>query len=177
MKKTSNIIPKNKKGQIVIYDFLFGFIVFIVILTMITLLWFKADARIQLDQEQEAKLKIARDLSAILTQTPGTPIRWELNTTIWQDSNFTIGLASDNNVLSKQKWDTFYAMNNPPYDRDDDIKSMFRLGRYEYYIKIRNKQSNIIYSIGDPPEENLSVTIARKVLLNGEINTFEFTIY
>ncbi len=167
----------NKKGQIVIYDFLFGFIVFIVILTMITLIWFKASARIQLDQEQETKLRLARDLSAIMTQTPGNPVRWELDSTVWQSSNFTIGLASDNNVLSKQKWDTFVAMHNTPYDRSDDIKSMLRLERYEYYIKIRDKQSNAIYTIGNPPEENLSVTISRKILLDEEINTFEFTIY
>lgn len=167
----------KKKGQIVIYDFLFGFITFIVILTLITLMWFKASARIQLDSEQETKLKIARDLSAIITQTPGNPPRWELNDTVWQDSNFTIGLANDNNVLSKYKLVTFITMHSLTYDRYEDIKSMFKLGMYEYYIKIRDKESNVIYTVGTAPGEELSVTIARKVIIDGEINTFEFTIY
>lgn len=176
-----NLRKKNKKGQVVVYDFIFGFITFIVIITLITLMWFKATARVTQEIDQEMKLKIAHDISSILTQTPGNPPRWELNKTFYNnvDNNFTLGLAIDNNVISKNKLRAFIYMNSTPGGgvgygkiRED----LLRLGRYNFYMKIR-EGNEVVNTTGRPPKENLSATISRKVIIDGEIKTFEFTIY
>jgi len=176
------MIPKrkNKKGQVVVYDFIFGFITFVVIITLVTLMWFKANARVAQENDQEMKLKIAHDLASMLTQTPGVPPRWELNQTFYDnpDNNFTIGLAIDNNVISRKKLSAFIRMNSSAVSRgyDNITEDLFKLGEYDFYMKIR-KGTEVINTSGKLPKENLSATITRKVLIDGEIRNLELTIY
>jgi len=179
MRFNNPLRPKNmnKKGQVVIYDFIFGFMTFIIIVTLITLMWFKSNARIIQENEQEIKLKIARDLSMILTQTPGNPTDWEFREEIWRNKNFTLGFGSDNGIISPRKLNTFIGMNHSSRRGYGQVKELMRLRGYDYYMKIRNRQWDIINVTGKSPKENLSSTVTRIVEINGEIMRLELTIY
>jgi len=168
----------NKKGQIVVYDFMFGFITFIIIITVITLLWFSTTAKVSQENEQETRLKIAHDITAILSQTQGKPARWELeDATFLKNTNFSIGLAIDNNVLSQNKVNRFMNMNDTALLGYDGVKQLLNIPNYDYYIKIRDVKNNILNRTGINPLSNLSSTVTRKVLIDGEVRSLEVTIY
>jgi hypothetical protein len=168
-------LTNNKKAQIVIYDFMFGFITFLIIITIIMVMWFQTTTRIGQENEQEMKLKIAYDLAGILTQTPGSPERWELNETYFLSENFTIGLATSHNVLSRKKLDSFIQMNE---ERGyEEIVEMLNMHSYSYQIRIRDKDNRPIETIGRNPGYNISGTVTRRVILDNEIASIEVTIY
>jgi hypothetical protein len=165
----------NKKGQIVVYDFMFGFITFLVIITIITLLWFQNYARVIQENEQEMKLKMAYDISAILSQTSGNPPRWELNESFYLVENFTLGFAIDYNVLCPMKIEAFKNITNNR--DDDDINELLNIPSYNYQIRLRDVDNRIILNIGQDQGFNISGTVSRKVFLNNEVVTMEVTIY
>ncbi|MCB9358935.1 hypothetical protein H6503_03320 [Candidatus Woesearchaeota archaeon] len=172
------IPAKNKKGQIVIYDFIFGFIIFIVLISITTLLWFTNGARVAQDLEQDTKLKIAHDVAIILTNTPGDPDRWEYESLDYcKNLNCTIGLALDNNVLSEDKVSRFIEMASSPTVNYSRVKELLNIKEYDYQLIIRHKNGTIMSSSGIDPENNISASITRIVRIDGDTRKFEFTIY
>ena len=180
MKNTSKNNYKNKKGQIVVYDFIFGFMTFTVIITLATLLWFRADARIGQEADLDIKMKMAHDIASILINTPGVPERWELDNAYGSTENFTVGLAIDHNVISSAKLARFIMLNYTAFGGEgyEGVrKNLFNLGRYNYYMQIKWKNGTIANVTGINPRENISATVTRKVIIDNEIKTLEFTVY
>lgn len=166
----------NKKGQVVVYDFIFGFMTFILIITIATLLWFRITARITQEIDLDAKMKVAHDLASIMVNTPGNPARWEFDPSYGISKNFTIGLASDSNIISEKKLSSFIAINQ---SEGYEIlrKNILNLGKYNFYMQIRWRNGTISNVAGKNSLENISASVSRKVIINNEIKTFELTIY
>lgn len=170
------MISLNKKSQIVVYDFLFGFLAFIVIMSLVTMMWFKTSTQEKYNQIEEDKIQIANNLADILINSPGNPDNWEYNESIYKNSNFTIGLASDNNVLSIDKVNLFLNMNDSSYRGYNETKKLLRLEKYDYYVLIRDAANNI-NKTGKDPLENISVATSRQVIIDNEIKTLQIIIY
>lgn len=175
--KVINKINK-KKSQIIVYDFLFGFVCFMIIIALVATMWFRTSANAQYRAIEEEKLNIANNIANMLIHTSGTPSNWEYYEEIYKESNFSIGLAIDNNVLSEKKVDIFFKMNNSDYRGYKETKELLRLANYDYYIILRNSTSNLItHRTGQDPNENLSVATTRKVIIENEPKTIEIIIY
>lgn len=167
-------MKSNKKSQVIIYDFLAGFIVFVFIILFASIFWFKTSAQVDYDKNTYNMLRQARDVSVMLIKTSGMPERWELKTPeqCFED-NCTIGLVIDDNVISTKKLDAFLDLEAYDYDR---LKVLLGLKKYEYYFRIIEVKE-IRVEVGRNPLENLSVNIRRKVVINNTPMDFEFSIY
>lgn len=165
------------------YDLIIGFVTFIFILGVVSMVWFKMSARIQQDTEMDIRLKIARDVSNILVRTEGNPPRWD-RTPIDSclKANCTLGLSTEANVISLDKINALIALDNsylPGYPTGhDQIRESFKLGYYDFQIKVKDKNNrNLTPSIGKDPMGNLSAAIERRVFINNSDAIFEFSIY
>lgn len=166
----------NKKSQIIVYDFLFGFLSFIVIITLVSLMWFRTSAQAERYELEKDQLHFATNIANQLIMTSGEPNNWEYDSAIYKDSNFTIGLATDNNILSNKKVEIFFNMNDSNYRGYDETKELLRLQQYNYYIKLRDINNNV-NATGKKPLENISVAVTRLVQIGNETKTLEVIIY
>lgn len=182
MKQEQHLRKENKKAQVIIYDFLAAFVIFVVVVLVVALLWFRTSAQIENDRTAEEKLRIARDVSYILIKTEGHPLQWEkYHTTICLNENCSPGLAIDDNVVSQEKIDAFLLMSKNTSGGADygynRTREMFNIEGYDFYFQYRDKYGNLLNSTGKNPYENLSINIKRAVMLNNAERIIEFSIY
>lgn len=167
----------NKKSQVVIYDFLAGFVIFSVIIIVTVALWFRLSAQMDYDLEAESKLRVARDISFVLTKTEGIPHDWHIDPTAQcVDNDCTLGLAVDNNVITDIKLKAFVAIASET-DGYARMKELLNCETYDFHIQFKDIYGNILNEVGQQPLENLSSNIKRYIIINNTEATIDVTIY
>jgi hypothetical protein len=170
------LMKSNKKAQIIVYDFMAGFVIFTVLIVITSMFWFRAMGQVESDRELDLKLNTARQISQILAKTQGNPLRWEVDyveNCIARDC--AIGLAIDDNVLSKQKIDAFIELSTG--DGYNRTRELLNIGKYDFYFQYRTIEGSLLNYSGKDPSENMSVNIRRIVVVDGEMRAVEFSLH
>lgn len=175
------MIPRKKKGQIVVYDFIFGFMAFIIVFTLAVVIWYQTTNRVMLEDIQAEKFKTARDLAGRLVYTPGYPPFWELDGCDGEAINCTIGLATSPLVLSEEKVEALVQFFDTPIQSELEenymiLKDLLHVGIFDYYITIRDG-TTVVADAGFPSAGNLTVTVSRRVIFRDRIHTLEVTVH
>lgn len=155
-----------RRGQLNSIDLFLALFIFVLILVFITG-FFNVAVR---DADRNVKKTIlessATSISELLVKTPGVPENWE------RDSLFvsTIGLASSQNVLSKNKLSNFTEMNYA------SAKSTLGLA-YEFFFLVQDLANNTLYSSGNSSYGRQSASVTRYALLDGEIVSIRVAVH
>ncbi|MFT4302999.1 MAG: hypothetical protein ACMXYG_00390 [Candidatus Woesearchaeota archaeon] len=168
-----------KKGQIVVYDFIFGFAIFIIIISMVSILWFANNSRVIQEIEQQKKMRVAHDIANILINSPGYPTTWDFKEiTYCENNNCTFGLAVSHNQLSLNKFNEFKNFISSTTNGYNITRKSFKIyDTYDYEIVIRNPNGDIIEQIGLARDGNVSASISRLVFIGESIRRFEIIIH
>ena len=175
-------IKQNRKGQVVVYDFISGFVIFMVIITVTSVFWFKVLGQINQDEQQYEKLQTARHISHILAKTEGYPYNWELNSAgNCLVNNCSIGLADDINIISSEKLDALIALiENESLGEDygyNKTRMLLNIEKHDYYLILRDVDGAPNRSAGKEALQNISATIRRTIMIDDQLMALDFTVY
>lgn len=166
-----------RKGQVVVYDFIFGFTAFILVITVVSVMWFQTTSRVGVEDFQDEKFRLARGTAFSLISSPGYPENWEHDEECFTFAkNCTIGLALTPNHLSPDKLNRFISMHNGG-NNYSEVRQMLGLQGYNYNFALRNSAGVRQFPAGVSLAGNLSVSVTRMVILDGQVYRLEFGLY
>jgi hypothetical protein len=134
-----------KKGMVFTLDLMFSLAVFTVILLVILWVWGETHMHVNQLQERESRRLKAMDVSEVLVKTMGDPEYWEEFDEVDTGNTYSIGLASDENVLDEDK---LVKLNNSNYSV---VRTIMGFSREDFNITIVRNWSGVeemLYSIG-----------------------------
>lgn len=181
-KNSMKQIRRNRKGQVVVYDFISGFVIFMVIITVTSVFWFKVLGQINQNEQQYEMLQTTRHISHILAKTEGYPFNWELDPAgSCLANNCSIGLADDINIISSEKFDALITLiENETLGEDygyNRTRELLNIRKYDYYIILRDVDGAPNRSVGKEALQNISTTIRRTVMIDDQLMALDFTVY
>lgn len=155
----------KKKGQVFSMDFISSIVPFLFILTLILLIWFNINYKIdQRENNLEIQNKIT-SLSEILIKTEGNPSNWE-DPTIQENEIKSLGLASNDNVVDSGKFFRLVELDYIP------VRKKLGIPRFQLFLGLYDKDNQIIELDGIemvygvyPPESEEKYSVTRFVAL------------
>ena len=162
-----------KKGQAVITDLFIAIAVFIVLVTITTIIWDLYTIRLKMRQDFEDMVVKSIQISDQLVKNPGYPSDWEFNIPSNPDYIKILGLAEDDRRLSSDKIDKFRTNMT-----DQKIKELLKIGLYNYYFTIKEKNGSILLAKGNNPIGSFNtVNLARLVIYKSQPRIMEFALW
>ena len=163
-----------KNGQAVVTDLFIAIAVFIVLVTITTVIWDLYSIRLKMRQEYEDMMIKAIHISDQLVKSPGYPLDWEyrINTTS-QDYVEILGLSHNDRVLSNQKVEMFRTV-----IPNQKVKDLLKIGLYNFYFTIKERNGTIVLAKGNNPVGSFNtVNLARLIIYNGQPRFMEFALW
>ncbi|GEM_PF-1026875 len=162
-------LHNNKKGQAVITDLFIAIGIFIVLITITSVLWNLYQIRLTNRLEYDALTVKAFTISDALLKTPGNPDNWDARIV---DENFEdIDIAYPGLVVGELI---------VPYEKtfgltlltEDDLRTTFNAGQYRFGLRIRDATGQIdLYTIGKVSgSSKFSVNLARNIIYQSTLN-------
>lgn len=162
-----------KRGQAVVTDLFIAIAIFIVLVTITTIIWDLYTIRLKMRQEFEDMIVKSIQISDQLVKNPGYPSDWEFNIASNPDYIKIIGLAEDNRILSTEKVEKFRTSMT-----DQKIKDLFKIGLYNYYFTIKEKSGSILLAKGINPVGSFNtVNLARLIVYKNQTRIMEFALW
>ncbi len=156
----------NKKGQVWSLDFITSVLVFLVVLIPLFFVWnyvnIQNQQQILFDEVEILTLSI----SDSLIRTKGLPEDWNTSDVS------SIGLSSEENVLNVTKVSYFLTMGNSEYNRTRAILT----GGYDFFFNLTDINGTTYGTIGNKPQDRMTIPIERYSLYNERIAKLEFAI-
>lgn len=162
-----------KRGQAVVTDLFIAIAVFIVLITITTIIWDLYTIRLKMRQEFEDMVIKSIQISDQLVKSSGYPLDWEFK--IFSDPDYIkiIGLAYDDRKLSTEKINAFRTNIT-----DQKVKDLFNIGLYNYYFTIKEKNGSILLAKGNNPVGSFNtVNLARIIVYKNEPRIMEFALW
>lgn len=180
----------TNKAQASSAEFLIGYFIFFLVLTITVTLWAETTNRIDRSQKMYEFEEVASETAEKLVRTRGIPPEWgRANVTV-------IGLAGEPRIMEKSKITEFVRIMN---DSSHDIhlnadctglsnyecnKERLGVGGHDFFFALKDLNGTIksIEGIpciaGRPPlNETRQVTITRTALLEGNITRMDLTLW
>ncbi len=161
-----------KKGQAAVTDLFVAIGIFIVLITITTVLWNLYNIRLANRVDYDGLAIKAFQVSDLLLKTPGNPDNWDylvLNEGADSTAIEHIGIIQGELKVPYNKTLALAALN------ETEIKKTFHASQYRLGIRIRNANSTEIYNVGKVSgTSKFAVNLARNILYQKSPNaTFE----
>ncbi len=151
------------KAQILSTDFVFGAVIFMVVLLIVIPLWFYVDFQLKtVEERKETENKLIRT-TEMLTKSPGAPEGWN------ETSALSIGFSSGKKYLNASKIQSFMKIDY------QDSKKKLGLEGYEFYLYFSSLNGSLLVINGSSLSYGLNYTetaseifrMERPVMLKG----------
>ncbi len=146
------MVLNEKRGQATIIDLLMAISVFILLVTITTVMWDLYSIRLSNRVEYDNMVIKSFQISDALMKGKGSPIYWEY---VPDDEVVLIGLMQGEKRLSYNKVEKFQDF------PDDKLREMFRVGKYNYFFRIKYLNKTEIILKGIPPSGKYTVNLMR----------------
>ena len=128
---------KGKSGQAVIIDFFIALFIFILLVSMISIMWNKYNFELNQKVTQKDMWLKTYHISDILVHTPGSPsawenVDWENNFNDINDLIETVGLVSFDRSLDSDKIEEFVNLTN----NYTAVKGLLNIEGYQLYFRL-----------------------------------------
>ena len=148
----------NEKGQVSVYDFVFGFLVFMLLFATLKFVWFQNfDSGLEQQKLDQMEFEANRAIDSML-RFPGTPSNWNSSNVQF------IGLAQAGkyNVLDEGKVSLFSGL---PYPQSLQLLQV----DFNFLFEIDSKNNNFDLNIGNSgiPSNVRVVSVQRMVSYKG----------
>jgi hypothetical protein len=158
--KLANI--RKKRGQAAVTDLFVAIGIFIVLITITSVLWNLYNVRLVNRLEYDDLSIKAFQISDFLLKTPGNPDNWDylvLEEDVGPDDIVYVGLVEGELRIPKNKTIALAELN------ESGISEVFRAQQYRVGIRIRNANGTEIYNVGKVSgTSKFSVNLGRNVL-------------
>ena len=162
---------KNKKGQAAITDLFIAIAIFIVLITITTIMWHLYNLRFDARIDYDTMVLKTYQIVDTMVKSPGFPDNWEQDTA----NVVAIGLASGDRILSKEKVSAFDKMSS---DDMDNVKEIMHIALYDYYFVLKDPETNqVVVSAGSAPRGKFTVNLGRLVMYNNKPHILEFAVW
>lgn len=152
---------RNKRGQAAITDLFVAVGIFIILITITSVLWNLYNVRLLNRLEYDDLVVKSFEISDLLLKTPGQPDNWDylaLNGGSAEDIMF-LGLVEEELRIPFNKTEGMDALG------EDVIRDIFHAGQYRLGIRIRNDIAEEMYVMGKVSGgSKFSVNLGRDVL-------------
>ncbi len=161
-----------KKGQAGITDLFVAVAIFIILITITSVLWNLYNVRLLNRMEYEEVVVKSFEVSDLLLKTPGEPDNWDYLTLtgniLYEDINF-VGLIGEELKISVNKTNALDVIGAGLVTPEEALREIFHAGQYRIGIRIRNNVSEDLYTFGRVSGGNkFSVNLGRDVLYQNE---------
>lgn len=161
-----------KRGQAVITDLFIAIAVFIILITITTIIWDLYSIRLKMRQEYEDMMLRTIQISDQLIKNPGYPTDWEYKISSDPEYVKVIGLADEDRVLSADKVEKFRTNIT-----DDKVKDLLNIGLYNFYFIIKEQNGSALLAKGIAPIGFNTVNLARIVTYKNQPRIVEFALW
>ncbi len=162
------MLNKNKRGQAAITDLFVAVGIFIILVTITSVLWNLYQVRLVNRIEYDDLVTKTFEMSDMMLKTPGYPDNWDyliLAGEITKDDIQYIGLVEEELKIPYNKT----AAMDSALLQEDGIREIFRAGSYRLGIRIRNHAGDEVYTMGRVSGgSKFSVNLGRDVLYQNE---------
>ncbi len=146
------------RGQVVGYDTLIAFFIFLLLFVWIQQIWISENNHIYSELASEQRLLIANQSVDALVASRGHPLDWN-------DSNVSmLGLAKSPGVLDEEKTAAFLAMNYA------DARSLLTGDGYDFYFELDSEVAGFDANAGVAPPADEPVTAVQRNVIYREEN-------
>ncbi len=157
----------RKKGQAAITDLFVAVGIFIILITITSVLWNLYNVRLLNRLEYDDLVVKSFEISDLLLKTPGEPDNWDyliLNGGSAEDIWF-VGLVEEELKIPFEKTEGMDALG------EEVIRDIFHAGQYRLGIRIRNNESEEMYILGKVSGgSKFSVNLGRDILYQNTTN-------
>lgn len=154
------------KGQVWSLDFITSVLVFLVVLIPLFFVWNYVNIQNQQQILFDEVETLALSVSDSLIRTKGLPEDWNTSDVS------SIGLSSEENVLNVTKVSYFLTMGNSEYNRTRAILT----GGYDFFFNLTDINGTAHGTIGNKPQDRMTIPIERYCLYNERIAKLEFAM-
>ncbi len=168
----------SRTGQAAITDLFVAVAIFIVLITITTLIWNLYNVRLEARLDYDTMLLRGYHIVEGLIRSPGFPEQWQTASSPELTTQF-FGLAEEDHVLSEEKINAFVALSDPLPSGSayPEMKNVMKIALYEYYFLLKTENGNPAYSAGSFPTGKYTVNLARLVIFKGQPHIMEFAIW
>lgn len=158
-----------KKAQLFSIDGLISIFFCIVMILFIMSLWNLYALRLNENLDSEEMQLLSFQITDVLMKYEGSPSNWQNN----PENVSIIGLRDETGKLDEQKLNTFIQMNYT------EVKQILNIERFEYQMKIRDANGNLINSSGINASINAEqvVSTVRLSLIGNITRQIELTLW
>ena len=133
----------NKRAQSVIFDLFIALFIFVLITSMIIVMWNKYGIEINDKVEQKEMWLKTYHITSLLAESKGYPINWYLN----RSDIGSLGLADMDRQLSSYKLFAFIDLSENNYSL---VKNLLNIEGYNFYFRLFDKAGPIM-EVGQSP--------------------------
>jgi hypothetical protein len=173
-----DFLAKKRQGQAAITDLFIAVAVFIILITITTLIWNLYNVRLDARIDYDNMVMKGYHITDTLVKHPGHPNIWETymeeNISYLLNKTILFGLAEQDHVISAEKLTVFINLTNTNYTQ---VKKKFTMLPYELYVVMKDINGTPLVFAGKIPQGKYAVNIARLVYYQRKTNTLEVTIW
>ena len=167
-------MKKTKKSQSVVIDFFIAIFIFVIIVSITTLMWNRLSLELHDKVVQKDMLLKAYHITDTLIESPGSPSNWESEIEDLEgidDRIKSIGLADSDRQLSLNKIYAFLTLvdaNNQ--DNYNMAKKILNIEGFDFYVKLYGVSFSF-FEEGKSPNfyvADRTITIRRYITINDE---------
>ncbi len=166
----------KKRAQAAITDLFIAVAIFIVLITITTLIWNLYNSRLQSRLDYDTMVLKGYHIVDALVKSGGYPENWE-NSQNPELSTTMFGLAEYDHVISDAKIDKFAQLSDPSKAYYTNLKSIMKISLYEYRILLKAPDNKVVYDSGRIPAGKFTVNLARFVFYKGQPHILEFAVW
>ena len=158
-----------KKSQIAVTDLLISLVIFLLLIIALVNFWNTYSKRLAQDIDYRALELKAFHITDVLTKNPGIPLTWETD----PSSALVIGLQQKDGILSKNKVNSFFSLN------ESSIKEFLNIEAYNFYTELRALNNTpLTNSSGTSPNNpKQTIVIKRYLLYDNQKAILSFTLW
>jgi len=166
----------KKRGQAAITDLFIAIAIFIVLITITTLIWNLYNSRLQSRLDYDTMVLKGYHIVDALVKSRGYPEDWEILPNP-ETSTIMFGLADYDHVISDAKIDKFAQLSDPSQNSYTNLKNTMKISLYEYRILLKAPDNKVVYDSGRIPAGKFTVNLARFVFYKDQPHILEFAIW
>ena len=168
MKSSQNFFQRtySKKAQIIMYDFIFAFVIFLFVLTAVFTTWYMINNQTIKDAAFAENQDKASYVLRSLLDSPGYPPYWEQNySTYCINANCSLGLANKPGIITNDKLNAFIGLYNSS-GGSARISEIMRVPDKVIIFQLLGIDGKVIKALGYQNSANRSVSVQSPVIIN-----------
>ncbi len=180
MRSSFSFPLRYRRGQAGITDLFIAVAIFIVLVTITTLIWNLYNARLESRLDYDTIVLKTYAIVDALVKSPGSPERWELVPDAQLSGVLQVGLAEQDHVIDEAKITRFAQLADPAFSGGttyDTLRDVLKIGLYQFYFVLKDAKKQNVFVSGQLPQGKFAVNLARIVMYRGKPHILEFTVW